>query len=82
MTDTQLSDAYERTDFWVDDVPVPPSPSAAASAVSGFDRPLMDHDLHDWVFVTACNPGSQQLCDKDNDCRTRALECSYRVDPV
>ena len=74
MTDTQLSDAYESTDFWVDDVPGGPFSFRCGERCERLERLLLRHDLRDWVFITACNPGSRRLSPEKNDCRTRALE--------
>jgi hypothetical protein len=78
VTDRPLSDAYQSTDFWVEDAPAGRFSFRCGERSERLDRLLVGHGLRDWAFITACNPGSQRLPDEENARRTRTLEVQLR----
>ena len=76
-----LKTVYEATEYWVDD-----APGGAFSIHCGKRSPEIDcvlaaMGLCHWIYITACNPGSQLMSDAENARRTRDLEAKLRPLP-
>jgi hypothetical protein len=73
-----LEAAYRNTDYWVDDAPDEPfairigEPSLELAVI------LTAAGEFEWAFVTACNPGSVQFAERDNQQRMWKLEEAVR----
>ena len=76
-----LLSVYEATDYWVDDAPGGSFSFRWGTRCPRLDQLLIDHGLHDWVYVTACNPDPRKLSDDENSDRMRDLEAALRQQP-
>jgi len=74
-----LRNAYEATDFCVDDAPCGPFSIRCGQRSKTLDSLLAEVGLDDWAYVTACNPGSCKLSDEENAIRLRNLEAQLRA---
>ena len=74
MSDDPLRIAYEATEFWVDDAPCGPFYLRCGVQSPKLDRLLAHAGLNEWVYITACNPDSRPLSDKENETRMQKLE--------
>jgi ADP-ribosylglycohydrolase len=72
---------YETTDFWVEDAPGTPFSFRWGSLSPQLDHLLAEAGVDEWVYVTACNPGSDQWSDAQNAVRMRDLEATLRQFP-
>jgi hypothetical protein len=73
MEDRELAAAYEATNFWVEDAPDGHFCLRCGERSPDLDRLLAAHQLSEWAYVTACNPGSEPLSDGENARRTHEL---------
>jgi ADP-ribosylglycohydrolase len=71
-----LCRAYEATDFCVDDAPGGAIKIRSGDRSPPLDRLLANADCDEWIYITACNPGSRSLSDEENARRMRELESS------
>ena len=76
-----LRGAYESTDYCVDDAPGGAFKIRCGERSPQVDHLLADAGLDDWVYITACNPGSHQLSDAENGRRMIALEARLQALP-
>jgi hypothetical protein len=76
-----LRTAYESTEFWVDDAPSGQFYLRCGERSPTLDRLLTDAGLNDWIYITACNPGSRRLSDDENASRMQQLEAQLQALP-
>jgi hypothetical protein len=72
---------YESTEYWVDDAPDGAFSIRCFEKNAALDRLLAVAGRDDWIYITACNPGSRQLPDEENARRMAELEMRLRLLP-
>ena len=77
MTSDELFDSYRRTTYSVE-TPVGPIHLRVGERNEDLARLLKRYGATNWAFVTAFNPGSQQLAPEENLQRQSQLEDSLR----
>jgi hypothetical protein len=70
--------AYSRTSFEAD-VPGGRIRIRVGQMHLDLDELLRTHSAKNWVYITACNPASTALSDRENRCRQQDLEDSIRA---
>ena len=75
--DKALCDAYLQTIYRVVEMPQPVD-IRIGEQCSALDRLLESYGLREWAFVTASNPRSRRLPDRDNARRNAELKQSLR----
>ena len=71
--DADLDLAYAATSFEAD-VPGRRLRIRVGRKHANLDALLATHDVGNWVYITACNPASDQLPDSENNRRQKDLE--------
>jgi hypothetical protein len=80
-TKKSLLAAYKATNYWVDDAPCGPFHFRIGEQCPALDRLLSETGFNEWVYITACNPGSRHLPDAENASRMFELESRLRTLP-
>jgi hypothetical protein len=81
VSDQSLRAAYESTEYRVDDAARGPFPVRIGERSLALERLLVDSGFDDWVYITACNPGSRRMSDEENVSRMQELELRLRLLP-
>jgi hypothetical protein len=73
MRTPELEAAYLATDYWVEDAPNGPFAIRVGEMNADLQELLLEEVAVEWVYLTACNPGSTPLTDDENELRTNHL---------
>ncbi|HEY2250326.1 MAG TPA: DUF3293 domain-containing protein [Planctomycetaceae bacterium] len=80
-TRESLLAAYKATNYCVDDATSGPFHFRIGECCPALDRLLSETGFNDWVYITACNPGSRRLSDAENARRMDELEARLHALP-